>query len=149
MSGVVVVVVVVVVGEFTRNVRSSRRDTYGAMEAQAKTTFGFQTLDVYHLAIRFVACAGEIIVALPVGQSSVADQLRRAALSIPLNIAESSGRMGRADAARHCAIARGSALESAAILDVCAALRLIESARIRDGHGLLLPIVQMLSKMCR
>jgi four helix bundle protein len=144
-----VVVVVVVVGEFPRNVRPSGRDMYGIMEPQAKTTFGFQTLDVYQLVIQFVACAGDVISGLPAGQSSVADQLRRAALSIPLNIAESSGRMGRADAARHCAIARGSALESAAILDVCSALRLVESARIRDGQALLLRIVQMLSKMCR
>ena len=34
------------------------------MEPRAKTTFGFQTLDVYHLATRFVACAGELIAAL-------------------------------------------------------------------------------------
>jgi len=112
-------------------------------------SFAFQTLDVYQLAIRFLARTAEIVAAMPPGHSAVAEQLRRAALSIPLNIAESSGRVGRADAARHCAIARGSALECAAILDASLALRLADPVKVSEGQSLLLRIVQMLSKMCR
>ena len=112
-------------------------------------SFGFQHLDVYHLAIRFVACSATVIAALPGGHSSLADQLRRAALSIPLNIAEGSGRMRSADAGRHYAIARGSALECAAILDVCETLALIEPGPLANGRSLLFRVVQMLSKMCR
>jgi four helix bundle protein len=52
------------------------------------------------------------------GQGDLRDQLRRASSSIPLNIAEASGKTGRADRAHFHAIARGSALECAAILDV-------------------------------
>jgi hypothetical protein len=50
------------------------------------------------------------------------DQLRRAALSVPLNIAEAAGRSSQPDAARHYAIARGSTMECAAVLDVVLAL---------------------------
>jgi four helix bundle protein len=51
-----------------------------------------EQLDVYKLSIEFVAAALRIAAKLPRGQSSIADQFRRAATSIPLNIAEGSGR---------------------------------------------------------
>ncbi|HUC07152.1 MAG TPA: four helix bundle protein, partial [Solirubrobacterales bacterium] len=57
------------------------------------------------------------------------DQLRRAALSIPLNIAEASGRTGKAEAARTYAIARGSAMECAAVMDALKLLKLVDTAR--------------------
>ena len=78
-----------------------------------------EKLDVYQRAIEFVACALRIAERLPRGQAPLADQLRRAAVSIPLNIAEGGGRNREsADRARFRAIARGSAMESGALLDV-------------------------------
>src|SRR6185312_2683586 len=50
-----------------------------------------EKLDVYQRAIEFVACALRIAERLPRGQAPLADQLRRAAVSIPLNIAEGGG----------------------------------------------------------
>jgi len=49
-------------------------------------------------------------------------------LSIVQNIAEGAGRVGRADKARHYAIARGSAMESAGHLDVMKIEEIIEEA---------------------
>ena len=66
-----------------------------------------------------------------------------------LNIAEASGKTSVADRARFHAIARGSAFECAAILDVP---RLLETARPDDldrGKRLPIRVVSMLSKMCR
>src|SRR5204862_4860465 len=88
--------------------------------------FGFQRLDVYKASIRFLGVA-DGFAARCRGRASLADQLRRAALSIPLNIAEGSGKFGP-DARRFYAIARGSALECAAILDALSVLGLVDSS---------------------
>jgi four helix bundle protein len=78
-----------------------------------------EKLDVYQRAIEFLAAALRIAESLPRGQAPLADQFRRAAMSIPLNIAEGSGRSaGSADRNRFRGIARGSAMECGAILDV-------------------------------
>jgi hypothetical protein len=45
-------------------------------------------LDVYRCAIEFLAFAVSILSSLPKGNADLADQLRRASLSITLNIAD-------------------------------------------------------------
>ena len=85
----------------------------------------FQKRDVYRCSIEFVAMASQVGAALSRGHADLRDQLRRAALSVPLNIAEGAGRVSQADGARHFAIARGSAMECAAIFDVMLALGLL------------------------
>jgi len=83
------------------------------------------------------------------GHASILDQLKRAATSVPLNLAEAAGRTGSADAARTYAIARGSAMECAAILDALGTLKIIDPARQQRGLELLAGIVAMLTKRCR
>ena len=56
---------------------------------------------------------------LPRGRRYLADQLQRAAVSIPLNIAEGAGEFSRKDKRRFYRIALRSATASAARLDVC------------------------------
>ena len=107
---------------------------------------GFQRLDVYRCAIHFFGLAAALAWRLPRGHSELIDQLRRAFFSIPLNIAEGSGKMGR-DAGRYYAIARGSALECAAILDAMDALGLIAAADLSEERELLERVVSMLTKM--
>ena len=109
----------------------------------------FQKLDVYRCATEFLAVAVGLSEGILRGNAPILDQLRRAATSIPLNIAEASGRTGEADAARTYAIARGSAMECAAVLDALAILKLIEPELHRRGIDLLERIVQMLTKLCR
>ena len=65
----------------------------------------------------------------------------------PLNIAEAAGRTSEADAARHYAIARGSAMESAAIFDVIRCLSALRPEHDQRGLELLARIVAMLTKM--
>ena len=82
------------------------------------------------------------------GNGNVADQLRRAALSIPLNIAEGAGRFGK-DQRRFHTTARGSALECAAVPDAIQALHLAADDDLRDSRELLVRVVSMLTKMTR
>ena len=50
--------------------------------------FGFQRLDVYKAAVGFLGLACKLLSKIPRGNADLSDQLRRAALSVPLNIPE-------------------------------------------------------------
>lgn len=109
----------------------------------------YERMDVYRCAVEFLALYARILDAIPKGNAALADQLKRAALSIPLNIAESSGKTSAADRRRFCAIARGSAMECSAILDACRVLSLVQEDLVEQGKQLLVRVVAMLTKMCR
>ncbi len=109
----------------------------------------FQRLDVYQRAVEFLALTAELMPEVPRGHAPLVDQLRRAATSIPLNIAEAAGRTGEADAARAYAIARGSTMECAAVLDALVVLKLIDREKQERGMALLERIVAMLTKLWR
>ena len=65
------------------------------------------------------------------------------------NIAEGAGRVSPADKRRHYAIARGSALECSAVLDVSVVLDFLESEKAERGNEILARVVGMLTKMAR
>jgi four helix bundle protein len=111
--------------------------------------FDHERLDVYVAAIDFVALADQIVEHLPRGRAYLADQMQRAATSIPLNIAEGAGEFSASEKARFYRMAKRSATESAAIVHVCQRLGLVEDARYKAGRELLLRIVAMLVKMVR
>ena len=111
--------------------------------------FDHERLDVYVAAIDFVALVDEVVEHLPRGRAYLADQLQRAATSIPLNIAEGAGEFSTSEKARFYRMAKRSATESAAIMHVCDRLQLVESARYQAGRELLLRIVAMLVQMAR
>lgn len=107
----------------------------------------YERLDVYKAALSFLVLSAKIIARLPVGYASFADQLKRAALSTTLNIAEGVGRRATTDRQRFFSISRGSAMECGAILDAFHALALIDDTQFRDGKALIVRIVSMLTKM--
>lgn len=108
-----------------------------------------EKLNVYQVAIEFVLLADEIIEHLPRGRAYLSDQLQRAALSIPLNIAEGAGEYAIDEKIRFYRMAKRSATECAGILDVCHRLELIEENRYVRGRELLIRIVSMLIKMAQ
>jgi four helix bundle protein len=114
-----------------------------------KSMLDHERLDVYQCAIRFAALSFQILEGLPRGNAQLADQLLRATMSIPLNIAEGCGKTSLQDRARYHAIARGSAMECAAIFDLLGLRRLATPSQIEEGKALLVRIVGMLTKMCR
>src|SRR5688572_32246309 len=106
-----------------------------------------ERLDVYDLALEFLVLANGIVEGLPRGRSHLADQFTRASLSIVLNIAEGAGKLSKLDKRRNYMTARGSATESAALLDVCYRLRLLEEKQLSSGKDLVVRIVSMLVKL--
>lgn len=111
----------------------------------------YEKLDVYQCALQFAAFAFRVVESLPRGHAQLADQLRRATVSIPLNIAEGAGKTGDADRRRFNAIARGSAMECGAIIDVLRLQGLLAEieADTDDAKQLLVRLVAMLTKMSR
>ena len=108
-----------------------------------KALFDHEKLDVYREAITFCAWAGEFLDSIG-AKTAAKDQLDRASTSIPLNIAEGNGKFSQRDRARFLEMARGSALECAACLDVLVARRLATLEAVAMAKAQLARIVQML-----
>jgi len=105
--------------------------------------FDHEKLKVYQEAIRFAAWADGLLQPLPKGLV-VRDQLDRASTSIALNIAEGNGKFTGPDRCRFLDIARGSAFECAACLDLLVAKGTVEAHTADEGKGILHQIVSML-----
>jgi four helix bundle protein len=108
-----------------------------------------ERLEVYHLALDFLVFANGIIEALPRGRSHLADQFTRASTSIVLNLAEGAGKYSKPDKRRYYLISRGSATESAALLDVCFRLKFLDETRYNSGKQQLERILSMLIKLAQ
>ena len=105
--------------------------------------FDHERLEVYQEAIAFIAWLSAILEeTVRIGE--VKDQLDRASTSIPLNIAEGNGKYAPKDRCRFFDIARGSAFECAAGLDVLVAKAKLTPDQIRPGKEKLQRIVRML-----
>jgi len=101
-------------------------------------------LHVYHVALELHAHCSTLVALL---NRILKDQLERASLSVVLNCAEAGGRRSRRDKARYYAIARGSATEVAALLDVLLLRRLASAEAVKTGRRLAIRIVQMLTRI--
>ena len=109
--------------------------------------FPHERLDVYRAAVEYLALSENIATTLPKGRAYLVDQLRRASLSIGLNVAEGAGEFAQAEKARFYRIARRSGTECVAILDACKILKLAEDKPLRQGRELLHRVVSMLTAM--
>jgi four helix bundle protein len=106
----------------------------------------YERLDVYRAAIQFTEAAFRLIELLPKGNATLADQLRRAAISTPLNIAEATGKAA-SERGHYHRIARGSAMECGAIIDVLRIMRVAPDDQLDRAKELLVRVVSMLSRM--
>jgi four helix bundle protein len=105
--------------------------------------FDHEKLDVYRYSIAFCAWVGDFL-PLITAKTSAKDQLDRASTSIPLNIAEGNGKFSAKDRARFLEMARGSALECAACLDVLVARKLATAEQVADAKVDLARIARMM-----
>ena len=100
--------------------------------------------DAYQLSLQF----RRIVVRwLPLRRSELSDQLDRASISVPLNVAEGAGRSTPRERARHYTIARGSAVECLACLDL---LELELSApNTTEARAVILRLLNVLTTLIR
>jgi four helix bundle protein len=108
-----------------------------------------ERLDVYSLALEFLVFANGVIEGFPRGRSHLADQFTRASMSVVLNIAEGAGKLSKPDQRRYYLTARGSATESAALLDACLRLKLLDEPAHRTGKDMAVRVVSMLIRVAQ
>lgn len=109
--------------------------------------FDFEKLEVYKKAKAF----NKDILALMKNVQSIdavtKNQLRRASLSIVLNIAEGTGRFSKADKRHFYIMSRGSAFECVAIFDVMKDETILNEEEFTQFYGKADELSRMLFKM--
>ena len=110
--------------------------------------FMFRRLKVYQRAI----CLAEQLdtdckLVRSKGNYPMSDQMRRAAMSIPINIAEGNGRSTSADKRRFFIIARGSCFELASLLELAEKLGYLTQNRRRQHESEVKIIGKMLTAL--
>jgi len=113
-----------------------------------KIYFDHEKLDVDREGIDFCGWVVDFLAAIT-AKAAAKDQLDRASTSIPLNIAEGNGKFSARDRARFLEMARGSALECAACLDVLFVRKLATEQQVAGQKEKLARIVQMLIGLLR
>jgi four helix bundle protein len=104
-----------------------------------------EKLDVYRVALELRLAALECVPRK--GCRALRDQLERASTSVILNIAEGAGRTSSADKKRIYEIAKGSAAECAAILDVLRLSGRSSPPAHAHARALVIRAVQMLTRL--
>ena len=102
--------------------------------------FLFEKLRAYQKAKSLSLVLTALSRQFPRGYSALSDQLRRAALSMPINLAEGSGRKHCADRCQFFWVSRGSVLECASVIDMATEEKIIsgeERARFMSDLHLL------------
>ncbi|HPQ40984.1 MAG TPA: four helix bundle protein [bacterium] len=108
--------------------------------------FDHEKLDVYNLSLEFVGWVFERVSKLRGVNRFARDEVLRASQSIPRNVAEGNGKRSINDRKRYLEIARGSALECAAILDELVLMNALGTEECDEGKKYLKRIVRMLTK---
>ena len=78
---------------------------------------------------------------------SLSDQIRRAAVSIPSNIAEGQGRMTAKEFIRFLSMARGSLWELSTQIELCERLCYVDKIQTQNVNKLILEVAKMLNAL--
>lgn len=108
--------------------------------------FPFEDLEVYKRSINLCAQVESFLERQGVTKT-IADQFSRAALSIPLNIAEGNGRWHSGDKRQFFRIARGSAFECIPIIEVLTIKSVITAKEREELRNKLEIIGKMLTRL--
>lgn len=104
-------------------------------------------LDVYHRALDLLELLDRLLEVLPAGRAHLKDQLDRAGTSIVLNIAEGAGEFSLPDKQRFYRMAKRSATETSAIVDILARRGHAPADQTTPIQDLIVRVVSMLTKL--
>jgi four helix bundle protein len=110
-------------------------------------SFMFEDLVVYKKAMELVKRI--FIIRKEIKDRIIVDQLSRAALSIPLNIAEGNGRVHDRERRQYFYTARGSLLEIIPILQLCKEIGYIDQAVYNELYALADEVGKILNGLIR
>lgn len=110
--------------------------------------FSHEKLIVYQRSLDFVECVENILSRVK-DKLHVYEQIDKSSTSIPLNIAEGTGKYSVKDKNKYYDITRGSASESAAFLDVLLRRKRITVEENKEGKDILIEIISMLVGLVR
>ena len=107
-------------------------------------------LDVFVISKEFVLSCYKETKSFPIDEKfGMISQIRRAALSVHLNVAEGCSRKSLAERKRFYEIARGSVIEVDAALGIAVKLRYTTPESLKELGALMVRVFQMISKMIR
>lgn len=105
-------------------------------------------LDIYHASKKLVIACYRYSERFPQEEKyALTRQIRRAAISVHLNIAEGCSRKSVTERKRFYEISRGSLVEIDAAFDISVELDYINKAALNESGKRMIRIFQMLSKM--
>ena len=117
----------------------------------------YRDLDVWKLGMDHVVGVYRLTREFPRAELyGLTDQIRRAASSVPANIAEGNGRLYRKEYAHHVSIARGSVSELSTCLEIAHRLEYVAPAQVapllkqaEDISRMLLMLMRALERPAR
>jgi four helix bundle protein len=116
----------------------------------AATAPTHESLDVWRVAMELVVEIYRLSRKLPTEERyGLVSQIRRAAISVALNIAEGSGRHARGDFLHFLSIARGSLRELECIVAIVERLGLSRSSDLETARALADRVGRMLNRLRR
>jgi four helix bundle protein len=108
----------------------------------------YRELHVWKQSLVLVSQVYRITGKLPAAERfGLTAQMRRAAVSVPCNIAEGYGRATRGEYLNQLSVARGSLNEVEALCEVCTTLELLEEGDLRLVSKALADVRRMLGRL--
>lgn len=115
-----------------------------------KGYFAFEELEVYHRAVDLAALVYKLTQGFPDSERfGLTSQIRRAATSVSLNIAEGKGRGSKKDFARFLYTAKGSLLEVVSAIHLAEKLEFVNREQIKPILFSTFELTNMLSGFIR
>jgi four helix bundle protein len=114
------------------------------------TPTSYRDLDVWQKSMQLAVAIYALTADFPKHELyGLRAQMRRAAVSIPANIAEGRGRFTRGEFAHHAAISRGSLMELDTYLEIAIQLRYLPAQSVQPAQQMADEISRMLTMLIR